>query len=184
MTETLTGDSHVSIRFPFIDDIHHLFRTGHKAFSAALNTQHIRQSVHSSCDVSSECERLMKFTPSHTGHGSYPHAQTGWSLWLRTHKRELITENWTTNILKCTTSVFTNHPKGHGSSPCRSQSRTPEKSQQWFKGLRCHETPEEKQINVLCVYLDVKLQVFIHWEDVIEDVLRDTRDDAHLLRVV
>lgn len=34
------------------------------------------------------------------------------------------------------------------------------------------------------LYLDVEFQVFIHGEDVIEDVLCDAGNDAHLLRVV
>lgn len=34
------------------------------------------------------------------------------------------------------------------------------------------------------MYLDVEFQVFIHGEDVIEDVLCDAGNDAHLLRVM
>lgn len=33
-------------------------------------------------------------------------------------------------------------------------------------------------------HLDVEFQVFVHCKDVVENVLGDARDDAHLVRVV
>lgn len=92
----LTGDSDVTIGLPLIYDIHHLLRTRHKAFGAALNTQHTHVYIHLVMYMRSP-QNMSDWSPSHTGHGSCPRAQTGWSLWLKTQKRELKTEDWTTN---------------------------------------------------------------------------------------
>lgn len=41
-------------------------------------------------------------------------------------------------------------------------------------------TPADNQIS----HLDVEFKVLVHGKDVVENVLSDTRDDTHLVRVV
>lgn len=85
-------------------------------------------------------------------------------------------------------SLNTNHPEGHGFYPCKFQNMKPvreEDKKKFFVVVSKHK-PRQSYINNTRQhkYLDVEFKVFIHGKDVVENVLGNARNDAHLVRVV
>lgn len=83
--------------------------------------------------------------------------------------------------------MTTHHPGGHGFYPYRFQNRKPGKHQRRFHRLlllkhTCTHVRTHTQSTQQ--HLDVEFEVFIHGKDVVENVLSNARNNAHLVRVV
>lgn len=78
----------------------------------------------------------------------------------------------------------THRPAGHGFCPCRFQNKRPGREEK--KSLVPQSGEEEERCcpRESSADLDVEFQVLIHGKDVVENVLGDTGDDAHQVRVV
>lgn len=78
----------------------------------------------------------------------------------------------------------THRPAGHGFCPCRFQNRRPGREEKKSLVPQSGEEEERCCLRESSADLDVEFQVLIHGKDVVENVLGDTGDDAHQVRVV
>lgn len=78
----------------------------------------------------------------------------------------------------------THRPAGHGFCPCRFQNKRPGREEKKSLVPLSGEEEERCCLRESSADLDVEFQVLIHGEDVVENVLGDTGDDAHQVRVV